>query len=219
VEVEIIETRDGSHTLYSPQFDEIYHSRHGAIAESQHIFIRNGLEAVDSSVINVFEVGFGTGLNAYLSMLYAANKQVRINYYSIELYPLPDELIAKINYPELLHESRDIFTMLHSAAWNEAVVLSPHLSLHKIHGSLPDLDISLQADVIFFDAFSPEKQPGMWTEAIFKKMYDILRPGGFLVTYCSKSYVRRHMEQAGFTIQKLPGPMGKRDMVRAIKKI
>ena len=215
--VEIIETKDGSHTLFSPQFDEIYHSRNGAIAESQHIFIRNGLDACHKAEINVFELGFGTGLNAFLSWIYAETKGIKINYYTIELYPVPKEIISMINYPAILG-NRDRFQQLHDAKWDETAILSLYFSLHKINESVLDFQFDKSGvDVIFFDAFSPEKQPEMWTTDIFTKMFEILSPNGILVTYCSKSYVRRNMQQVGFEVTKLPGPPGKRDMVRAKK--
>ncbi len=216
--VEIIETKDGSHTLFSPQFDEIYHSRNGAIAESQHIFIRNGLEACQKSEINVFELGFGTGLNALLSWIYAEAKNIRINYHSIELYPVSQEIISRVNYPDLIGH-KEKFQQIHDAHWDESIILSSYFSLHKIKASVLDMQFTMSGiDVIFFDAFSPEKQPEMWTTDVFAKMFDILAPNGILVTYCSKSYVRKNMQQAGFEIAKLPGPHGKRDMVRALRK-
>jgi len=219
MDVEIIQTKDGSHTLYSKQFDEIYHSRNGALAESQHIFIHNGLEACHSSVINVFELGFGTGLNALLSWEYAESKNIRINYHSVELYPVSEELIGQINYPELIGH-KEKFQQLHAANWNDTVTLSENFTLHKINGSVLDMQFPVSTiNVIFFDAFSPEKQSELWTVDVFSKMHDILAPNGILVTYCSKSYVRRNMQQAGFEIQKLQGPHGKRDMVRASKII
>ena len=217
MKVEIIETKDGSHTLYAPQFDEIYHSRNGALAESEHIFIRNGLEAYSTHVINVFEVGFGTGLNSLLSWIYAESKGIKINFHSIELYPITEDLVAQINYPSLIGH-QDKFQALHTAKWDETIELSPHFSLHKLKASILDFRFpSSSVNVVFFDAFSPEKQPEIWTVDVFAKVYDILTPGGILVTYCSKSAVRKDMQQVGFMITKLPGPHGKRDMVRATK--
>jgi tRNA U34 5-methylaminomethyl-2-thiouridine-forming methyltransferase MnmC len=219
MDVEIIQTKDGSHTLYSRQFDEIYHSRNGALSESQHIFIRNGLGACPGNVINVFEVGFGTGLNALLCWEYAESKNIRINYHSIELYPVSDKLIGQINYPDLVGH-KEKFQQLHAAKWNETVTLSENFTLHKINGSVLEMLFPTSSiNVIFFDAFSPEKQSELWTIEVFTKMYDILALGGILVTYCSKSYVRKNMQQAGFQIEKLPGPHGKRDMVRARKNL
>jgi tRNA U34 5-methylaminomethyl-2-thiouridine-forming methyltransferase MnmC len=219
MKVEIIETNDGSHTLFAPQFDDIYHSRHGALAESEHIFIQNGLTNCKAQVVNIFEVGFGTGLNALLSQIYAESKNISINYHSIELYPVSEDIISKINYPQWIG-SRDKFEKLHIAKWGENVILSSHFSIHKIHASILDVVLQLSdIDVIFFDAFSPEKQPEIWTKEVFAKMFEILAIRGILVTYCSKSYVRRNMEQVGFQITKLPGPHGKRDMVLAEKRL
>ena len=217
--VEIIETKDGSHSLYSPRFDEAYHSHHGALAESQHIFITNGLEAIEKQEINIFELGFGTGLNALLACAYAEAKGIKINYHSIEFYPVPSEVYTKINYPTIIgYEEK--FQQIHRADWNEKMQLSPYFSFDKINASITDIDLDLSGmDIIFFDAFSPEKQPEMWTTDIFTKVFNILSPGGILVTYCSKSYVRKNMQQVGFQIKKIPGPHGKRDMVRATKPV
>ena len=217
MDVEIIQTKDGSHTLYSPQFDEIYHSRNGALAESQHIFMENGLDACQNKEINVFELGFGTGLNALLTWIYAESKNIKIHYHTLELYPVSLDLIEQINYPDLIG-SKDKFQKLHQTEWENTVKLSPHFSLHKINASIIDIQLPLSGiNIIFFDAFSPEKQPELWTTEVFTKMYEILAPAGILVTYCSKSYVRNNMQQAGFEVSKLPGPHGKRDMVRALK--
>lgn len=219
MDLEIFETKDGSHTLYSPQFNEIYHSRNGALAESTHIFINSGLANCNKQTINIFEVGFGTGLNAFLTWIFAESKCVKINYGSIELYPLAAELVLKINYPNILGAAEK-FNQLHNAPWNKNVSLSPGFSLHKINASLLAFNQPLQGiDIIYFDAFSPEKQPELWTAEVFAKMYNLLANGGFLLTYCSKSTIRHNMEQAGFKVEKLPGPYGKREMVRAYKAI
>jgi len=219
MDIEIIATKDGSHTLFSPQFDEIYHSRNGALTESQHIFIKSGLGYLDKPEISVFEVGFGTGLNAFLTYRYAEEKKVKIDYHTVELYPVSQALIAQINYPDMLGD-RDKFLKLHEAEWDKTIALSPSFSLHKINASISDMKVPISnIDIVFFDAFSPEKQPDMWTTEVFKIMYDLLTPGGILVTYCSKSYVRKNMQQAGLIISKLPGPPGKREMVRATKPL
>ena len=217
MDIEIIETNDGSHTLYSKRFDEIYHSRHGAVAESQHIFLNAGLNFLDEKEIRVFEVGFGTGLNALLTWIYAESNGIKIGYDSMELYPIPMDLVSQINYPDLLG-SREKFTKLHESAWDQIIEFSPYFSLAKFHKSILEMQYPYSCiDIVFFDAFSPEKQPEMWTTDVFQKMYDVLKPGGILVTYCSKSYVRKNMQEVGFEITKLPGPNGKRDMVRATK--
>lgn len=217
MDIEIIETADGSHTLFSRRFDEIYHSRFGAVSESQHIFIHAGLDFINKNEIRVFEVGFGTGLNALLTWAYSEAKGIRIEYDTMELYPVPADLMAKVNYADLLSE-RDKFHQLHNSVWAQRVKLSEYFSLTKLHSSVPEMEYPQGViDVVFFDAFSPEKQPEMWTADVFQKMFDILKPGGILVTYCSKSYVRKNMQQVGFKITKLPGPHGKRDMVRATK--
>ena len=152
-----------------------------------------------------------------LSWIYAESKGIKINFHSIELYPITEDLVAQINYPSLIGH-QDKFQALHTAKWDETIELSPHFSLHKLKASILDFRFpSSSVNVVFFDAFSPEKQPEIWTVDVFAKVYDILTPGGILVTYCSKSAVRKDMQQVGFMITKLPGPHGKRDMVRATK--
>jgi tRNA U34 5-methylaminomethyl-2-thiouridine-forming methyltransferase MnmC len=217
--MKLLLTEDGSHTIYSEQFDEIYHSRHGAVAESTHVFIQSGLTAIDKKEINIFEVGFGTGLNAFLTWVYAEGKDLHVNYTSIELYPVSEPLLAEINYPSLFPKHDAKVSAIHQAMWNEKVDLSPNFNLHKIHGSVLDLSLpSATMDLIYFDAFSPEKQPELWSADVFKKMYDLLADGGILTTYCSKSFVRRNMQEVGFKVEKLQGPRGKREMVRAMKR-
>lgn len=217
--MKLLLTEDGSHTIYSEQFDEIYHSRHGAVAESTHVFIQKGLAAIDKKEARVFEVGFGTGLNAFLTWIYAEEKGLHVNYTSIELYPVSEPLLAEINYPSLFPKHDAKVSAIHHATWNEVANLSPNFSLRKIQGSVLDLSLaSATMDLIYFDAFSPEKQPELWTADVFKKMYDLLADGGILTTYCSKSFVRRNMQEAGFKVEKLQGPRGKREMVRAHRK-
>jgi tRNA U34 5-methylaminomethyl-2-thiouridine-forming methyltransferase MnmC len=216
--MKLVLTEDGSHTLRSEQFDETYHSHHGAVAESMHVYIQNGLAAVDRKEINVFEVGFGTGLDALLSWMYAEQNDLRVNYTGLELYPISDAMISEINHPSLLQDYKPKFGAIHAAAWGGMVRLSPIFKINKLHQSV--LDFTAPADlqdVIYFDAFSPDKQPELWTADVFRKMYEMLDVGGVLVTYCSKSAVRRNMEEVGFTVEKLQGPRGKREMVRAVK--
>jgi len=208
----IKKTLDGSHTIYVPAIDEHYHSVNGAMQESRHVFIDAGLKACKKSEIRVFEVGFGTGLNAKLALLEAEQSGKKINYTAIELYPLTENEIAQLNYSE--HTG---FRAIHAASWNIDVKISPHFVIKKILADFTAFDLQEKYDVIFFDAFSPEKQPGMWTENIFLRLYEHCNTGAILTTYCAKGKVRRAMQAAGFAVERLPGPPGKREMLRAIK--
>ena len=216
--MEIVLTGDGSHTLRAPQFDEIYHSFHGAIEESMHVYIRAGLAACPLSDMHIFEMGFGTGLNALLSWKYADENKVHMHYTALELYPVPDNVISQINYGKLLPGYAEKFTMMHQAEWNKEIELSENFTLTKLNQSLTDIALSKdQFNVVYFDAFAPSKQPELWTAAIFKKVYDVMAVNAVLTTYCSKSIVRKDMMSVGFRVEKLQGPHGKRDMVRAWK--
>jgi len=221
--MQIITTNDGSHTLYSPQFNEIYHSRHGAIPESKHVFIQHGLQhLIDKGFaeINIFEVGFGTGLNAILTLMVAQKAGVNINYQTIELYPVPMDVIKELNYPVLLENEkyRPPYHSMHLCTWNEQHSITPSFQFKKIQGSLFNSQLPTHfCHLIYFDAFAPEHQPEMWTPEVMQLMYNTLVPGGILVSYCSKSLFRRALMQVGFLVEKPPGPIGKREMVRALK--
>ncbi len=230
--MQIITTQDGSHTLFSEQFNEIYHSRHGAIRESSHVFIKSGLDFVfpspvgegvrrtDGVGIRIFELGFGTGLTALLTMLEAERRSIKIEYTTIELYPVPIETIKELNYTQQLGYEfcYGPYHSLHLSRWNEAHQITPHFCFKKTRDSvltchLPPATFNL----IYFDAFAPTHQPELWTTEVFKKMYDTLVYGGVLVTYCSKVSAQKAMKEAGFIIEKLKGPPGKREMLRAHK--
>ncbi|MBS1625570.1 MAG: tRNA (5-methylaminomethyl-2-thiouridine)(34)-methyltransferase MnmD [Bacteroidetes bacterium] len=213
--MKLLLTEDGSHTIYSEQFDEIYHSRRGALTESQHVFIQNGLAAVPIHTMDIFEVGFGTGLNALLTWIYAEQHDLKVMYTAVELYPISEGVLSEINFASLFPGHEDKFHKLHNARWDSPDALDARFSLHKIKGSLVDSILPAGQDLVYFDAFSPDKQPELWSAEIFHKVYEAMNPGGILVTYCSKGYVRRNMQEAGLRIEKLPGPPGKREMVRA----
>lgn len=218
-------TADGSHTIAVPDLHVTYHSRFGAIQESRHVFIKAGLQYVlqhflfdENDCVSIFEMGLGTGLNALLS-LQAMHQSMTVYYYAAELYPLSFEEAARLNY---VHQLQDeavtaTFSLLHSANWNEDVVVSPFFSLHKADCSLLQMNVSKLFHLIYFDAFAPDAQPELWTETVFKNLYNILCTGGVLVTYCSKGTVRRTLQAVGFSVEKLKGPPGKREMLRAIK--
>lgn len=214
-------TADGSHTLFMPGLNEHYHSVNGAIQESTHVFIEAGLKHCNKETIHIFEVGFGTGLNAFLTLL-ESRKTGRIIYYtSIEAYPLSDNIIKDLNYPEkYLSIEQDMYYKLHSAEWEKESEITGNFFLTKIKADFTNFDFSKikgNVDIIYFDAFAPDKQSDMWTQEIFDKLYAISGNGCILVTYCAKGIVRRMMQQAGYTTERLPGPPGKREMLRATK--
>ncbi|NLU37547.1 MAG: tRNA (5-methylaminomethyl-2-thiouridine)(34)-methyltransferase MnmD [Bacteroidales bacterium] len=217
---ELIITEDGSHTFYIPQLDEQYHSVHGAIQESEHIFIHSGLAKCQKEVITVFEVGFGTGLNALLSMVYANSKSITLNYLAIEKYPISIEEATKLNYPEIVVPScKSLFIAMHEAKWDNATQIQSNFSLTKIKGDLRETDLSSLPlfDVVYFDAFAPNKQPDLWSESVYNKIYNNCSTGALLVTYCAKGVVRRELATQGFNVERIAGPPGKKEMLRAIK--
>jgi tRNA U34 5-methylaminomethyl-2-thiouridine-forming methyltransferase MnmC len=221
IEYEIIETGDGSHTLKLAGEKITFHSDRGAIQESQHVFVKTGFDhfiqkSVPGEPVAVFEVGLGTGLNALLTAIAATQKHKEVLYYSIDRYPLPAEIYTKLNYPDLL-KAPVLYKAIMQAGWEELLPVAPFFSLQKINGDLSNYTFNRQFDIIYFDAFAPGDQEEMWTETIYGKMYDTLHPGGLLVTYCSKGNVRRALVQAGFTVEKLAGPPGKREIIRANK--
>jgi len=221
--MKIITTADGSHTLFSEQFNEIYHSRHGAIEESLHVFIKSGLDYVSKEQkeeVRIFEVGLGTGLNAMLTMLEAEKHDLKIDYTAIELYPVCIDTIKSLNYtPQLGYEyCYGPYHTLHLVRWNETHQVTPHFAFKKIQDSLFTYSLTLSNyHLIYFDAFAYTHQPEIWSAEVFKKMYDALVPNGILVTYSSKVVIQKAVKEAGFTIEKIPGPPGRREMVRAHK--
>lgn len=226
----IEQTEDGSRTLYVPQLDEHYHSTKGAHTESQHIFIRMGLQASEAPSPQVLEVGFGTGLNAWLTLAEAERTRRNVRYTGVELYPLPWETVSGLEYVDKEAEiavdgkpvsASALFEKLHTAAWQKEITLTPHFSLQKIQADITqESSVALlpHADVIYFDAFAPEKQPEMWRQELFARLYVLLNSGGILTTYCAKGCVRRMLKEVGFTVERLPGPPGgKREILRARK--
>ncbi|OUO51962.1 SAM-dependent methyltransferase [Parabacteroides sp. An277] len=214
-------TADGSHTLFVPEMNEHYHSVNGACQESEHIFIRAGLQEVPKKEIQLLEIGFGTGLNALLTLKAIEEAACqRIVYHTIELYPLPPETIKALNYGDRIWpERKDLFFALHEAAWNKEVRISNWFVLHKIQGDCRLCTFPSNIDLIYFDAFAPEKQPEMWTQAMYEKLYQCAAEGAVLTTYCAKGEVRRGMQAAGFEMERLPGPPGKRHILRGRKRI
>lgn len=213
-------TDDGSYTLHIPGIDETYHSRRGALGESMHVFINAGLnEAIKrfGNKLNILEVGFGTGLNAFLTLKAAQENNFQINYTGLETNPLSVELISQLRYAENV-EDKKLFLQLHQTEINSADNISSCFTFEKRMVSVLDFtDIPERYHLIYFDAFAPRVQPELWTQPVFEKLYPVLKGGGILVTYCSKSIVRKAMMNAGFNVTKPQGPWGKREMVRAEK--
>ncbi len=216
----IEQTADGSQTLFVPELNEHYHSVKGALTESLHIFIEMGLKHSAVPSPKVLEIGFGTGLNAFLSLLEAERSGRDIHFSTVERYPLGPDITDRLSYPELVSPlHRDLFHALHSAPWNTSVRLTPHFTLHKIKADFTTHTFDSNYDIVYFDAFAPEKQPEMWTPEIFALLYRQMNPGGILTTYCAKGAVRRMLQAAGFTVERLPGPpQGKREVLRAVRK-
>jgi tRNA U34 5-methylaminomethyl-2-thiouridine-forming methyltransferase MnmC len=214
----LIETSDGSHTIYVPEMEEHYHSIHGAVQESSFIFTGNGFGACDADPVFILEVGFGTGLNALLTAIKALNDPRQVFYTSLEKYPLEKELIGSLNYYRFAGEGgKMIFNNIHDSEWNKMVKITPNFSLMKIKTDLTLHKPEGLYDLIYFDAFGPDKQPEMWTPEIFSSISAVTRKNGILVTYSAKGEVKRNLKANGFEVSLLPGPPGKRQMIRAVK--
>ena len=221
------QTADGSYTLYVPELDEHYHSVKGALTESQHIFIEMGLKHSPASDPHILEIGLGTGLNAFLTLLSAEETRRKVHYTGIERYPLAEETLKQLDYPRLIgKQHEEDYYAIHRAPWDTETEVSPWFTLHKIEDDFTRLFNSAEGsrpavpryDIIYFDAFAPEKQPEMWEQSLFDTLYKVLNDGGILTTYCAKGVVRRMLQTAGFTVERLPGPPGgKREILRATK--
>ncbi len=209
---------DGSHTIYNAETDEHYHSIFGAYTESKHIFIENGLNRSKANPVKVLEIGFGTGLNAFLTSIEGFKSNKKIIYEGIEMNPLEPEIVQSLNYPAIINPSyTQLFIQLHESKWNETLELTPNFSFKKILGDATKIRLSSGFDVVYFDAFSPEKQPELWSERVFNKIYKAMNQNGILTTYCAKGSVKRLLKSVGFKIELLSGPPGKRHMIMAIK--
>lgn len=218
--ISIYKTGDQSHTLYHTELDETYHSRNGAVEESRYVFMKQGFEvkAAQQHVLNILEVGFGTGLNALLTLTEAEESHTRCIYHSLETFPLQPDVVDALNYTDFIEDAhQDKFGLIHHAAWNEPVPITPYFTLEKINESIHNYQPRTRFDLVYFDAFGPEKQPDMWTQDVFDKLHTWMNPGAILVTYSAKGDVRRALAQAGFLAERLPGPPRKRHMLRAFK--
>ena len=222
-EITLAPTEDGSPTLYNPLFGEHYHSIHGAVQESMHIFIEAGLHSWlqnnKKQSLHILEVGFGTGLNALLTALDEQSKELSLHYTSLELYPVQEDIYSQLRF-DIKHPNSDkCLQELHTAPWDKAITLqcNPHFTLEKRHCALQEFSANHPIDLIYFDAFSPEAQEELWDEAIFKTLYDKSHSGAIIVTYCAKGEVRRRLQRAGWQVERLAGPPGKREMLRGTK--
>jgi len=216
---QLIITADGSHTLYVPGMDEHYHSRFGAMTESKHIFINAGLASLGPGPISILEVGFGTGLNALLTAIHAEKHGISVNYTSLEKYPIDPSLVSRLNYGSLVGEGgQELFSAIHDAQWNKPAGITEWFTLEKRISDLTTEDPTGVYDLIYFDAFGPDKQPDMWSEAVMRRMAAVTRPGSVLVTYSAKGTLKRMLRLLGFDVTLLPGPPGKRVITRAVKR-
>lgn len=224
MERKIIKTGDGSVTIHLSQWDEQYHSKHGAIQEAQHVFIKMGLEywlgLNKENKPAILEIGFGTGLNAFITFLEAQKLQLKLNYTGVEAYPVSAAEIKDLNYTKMLsaENQADSFLRMHEILWNEKVDISEYFQLEKQQKRFEEINDINKYDLVFFDAFGARVQPELWTEEIFAKMFKAMKNNSVLVTYSAKGSVRRAMQTAGFIVERLPGPPGKREMLRAFKK-
>jgi tRNA U34 5-methylaminomethyl-2-thiouridine-forming methyltransferase MnmC len=218
---DIILTCDGSHTLSVDEIHETYHSVNGAISESEHVYLNNGYNFLQGlPEISVLEIGFGTGLNCLLTALEAARTKVMTHYYSLEKFPLSDQIIHLLNYPDLTGEKgKDLFGKIHTSPWNSGVTICSHFELKKIEADALTLDWTTfpGIDLVYFDAFGPDKQPEMWNPHLFRMIFQKMNANAVFVTYCAKGSVRRELERTGLKMERLPGPAGKREMLRGIK--
>ena len=217
---EIIITKDGSTSIYIPEWDETYHSKFGAIQEAKHVFIKNGLALFEDVLeISILEIGFGTGLNAFITMLEAEHRQIKVNYVAVEAYPVAFEDIVQLNYAtqlEVPNRQAD-FEHLHTLPWEETIEVTPYFTLTKRKQFFNDITDENTFDLIYFDAFGYNVQPELWNEAIFEKMYVALKNKGILTTYACRTTIKNAMQAVGFETKKLPGAPGKREMLRALK--
>ena len=216
---EILHTLDGSTTIHLPDWNESYHSKHGAIQEAYHVFIKNGLSLLHEKPISILEIGFGTALNAFITFLESQKSLQTIDYVGVEAYPISSEEVLQMNYVKELdaEKERPIFELMHQSNWEEKIVISSNFTLTKRKQFFDEISDENQYDLIYFDAFGYRVQPELWSTEIFHKMYKTLKANGVLVTYAARGVVKRSMIEVGFTVEKLAGPPGKREMFRATK--
>jgi len=214
-------TADGSLTLYVPELNEHYHSINGAIEESRHVYLEAGLShyiqsngKIPQTEIQMLEFGFGTGLNAFLTALETEKQKLKIRYTALEKYPLPPEITNLLNYSTI---NPSLFQHIHQSEWGTPVSITPYFRLQKLEIDFVEFDFSSRYDVVYYDAFAPDKQPEVWSQKLFDKIFSAMNPDGILTTYCAKGNIRRMMQQSGFIVERIPGASGKREMLRANK--
>jgi tRNA U34 5-methylaminomethyl-2-thiouridine-forming methyltransferase MnmC len=209
---ELLQTADGSFTLFIPEVEETYHSTHGAVQESMHVFIENGLKACDKEEIRILEVGLGTGLNASLTLQHATKK---IDYCALEPYPLSKEVLEELS----INKSDQLEMKFHLSAPNEWISIHEQFSFVRMEVGLEEFQSEEKFDIIYYDAFGPRVEPGLWTLERMQQCFNLLNEGGVFVTYCAKGEVRRNLQAAGFVVERLAGPPGKREMLRGVKPL
>ena len=219
--MKVILTEDDSHSIYLPELDETYHSIHGAIQESKHVFIDAGLnywlgKHANLPAVKMLEFGFGTGLNALLTII-NIDVSIKVDYHTLEKFPLPREITRSLNYGEILNKP-EIYDKIHNANWDERQSILPNFSIKKLETDFRDYIYDETYDIIYFDAFAPSKQPELWTKSIFECCYQSLNKGGVLVTYSARGQLKRDLKSIGFVVESLPGPPGKIEITRAIKR-
>ncbi|WP_034057185.1 tRNA (5-methylaminomethyl-2-thiouridine)(34)-methyltransferase MnmD [Lacinutrix jangbogonensis] len=224
MERKIIITEDGSTTIHIPEWNEQYHSTHGAIQEAEHVYLKHGLAFfcasegyTKQSQIAILEIGFGTGLNAFLTAIKAEALNLNCSYVGVEGFPISQKELEALNYTETLKHDA-IFNAIHDCKWESDFAISNNFNVKKQQKQFSEITDINQFDIVYFDAFGPRVQPELWTEAVFKSMYNAMKPNGVLVTYCAQGHARRAMISVGFTITKVEGPPGKRHMLRAVKE-
>lgn len=218
MDLRLIISKDGSHTIYRKDIDETYHSRHGAVQEALHVFISKGLKEIEKSKrpINILEVGFGTGLNALLTCV---NSTSEVNYIGLEANPLSIKVLDSLNYDATVIEdnSQEVFKNIHSSPWETLCPITSLFSIKKVETTIQNFEVTQPIDLVYYDAFGPNSQAEMWDISIFEKIYKAMRPQGVFVTYCAKGQVRRDLKSVGFVMERLEGPPGKREMLRGRK--
>lgn len=217
----VITTSDGSTSIEMEEWGETYHSIHGAIQEARHVYIERGFDKIATPEIKVLEMGFGTGLNAFLTLVEARRKNKVVEYHSIEAYPVTEEESKALNFEALydISEDEQLFNQMHQCTWDTTHQITPAFKLHKIHSTFEEAVVNQEFfDVIYFDVFGYQFQPDLWSVEIFQKVYDALKSGGVLATYACRGPIKRAMKQVGFTTEKVPGPPGKREMLVAYKQ-
>ncbi|WP_452228914.1 MULTISPECIES: tRNA (5-methylaminomethyl-2-thiouridine)(34)-methyltransferase MnmD [unclassified Lacinutrix] len=219
----IIITEDGSTTIHIPEWNEHYHSTHGAIQEAEHVYLKNGLhhyvDENNAESISILEIGFGTGLNAFMTLLEAEKRNLKIQYKGVEAFPISLEELQQLNYVTQLDASKKevAFNKLHEVPWETEAQITSNFHLIKEQKDFSEINEKEAFNIIYFDAFGAGVQPELWTEEIFKSMFNALKKNGVLVTYAAKGTVKRALRSVGFDLKRLPGPPGKRHMLRATK--